>query len=361
MDEKWKTYDIDLSLDEDRDSSVDASLTELSSLFDSDEMIPDWRGNIIKSVAESLPGAQSTECPQIFLSCKSLPATSVIAKAQPDYMSTITDSLKPLAAACQAATMKNMAVSAANFCNSFASVTAKSEAIHPEIVESAASMAGQLSNAVSEALSSSLCIQSAMQASVSPLPATLAVEKETTLSERYFEMIEATNALYEGVASVSDMYDSILSAASAAIQPVKAAAEIIVESHSIIFDISHVLKAISELIDSSSFIDELLDMSISSFVEMMEGLGKRSLSRLHEIAYFILHVLWGVWEKRPRLMAITCHNNVRLITSFVNIGLSPPEQVREYVVQIRHRYLQKHQRKSDNSEDMNDSILLLIS
>lgn len=320
MSEKWKKYDIDLSFDEDPDLSFDASLTELSSLYVSDEMIPDLRGSVMQSIAESLPDTHPSVFEQDSLSSTFLPATSAISAATSVGFSAIAESMKPLAAACSAASMKSMAISAGDFCSSFAAITAASKSIYPDVVETAASM-----------------------------------------TEGFGDILSANGALFEEVARTSDMYDSMLSAAVASVCPVKTAGEMADERDGIMFHMSHIVKAFSELIDSSSFIDRALELSLSGMIEMMKDLGRRSLSRLHEIAHFLLHVLWGAWEKRPHIMEITCHNNVRLTTSFVNIGLSPPEQVREYVVQIRHKYLHKHQRKSDNSEDMNDSILLLIS
>ena len=367
MNEKWKKYDIDLSFDEDPDLSFDTSLTELSSLFDSAEMVPDLRGSVMQSVAESLPDTHPSVFEQDSLSSTFLPATSAISAASSVGFSAIAESMKPLSAACSAASMKSMAISAGDFCSSFAAITAASESICPNVVETAVSMADKLSNAISvapavtAAMDSALCVQSAMQASASLLPEAIALERVPSLSEYYGEVFEATNALHEGVASVADMNENLLEASAASVCLVKTAGEMADERNRIIFDMSHIARVISEFIDSNSFINKILDMSLSSFVEMIKDFGRRSLSRLHEIAHFLLHVLWSTWEKRPRLIELICYDRISRDSSFVNIGLSPPEQVREYVVQIRERFLLRTQNRGCSEPDDDMPIQFFVS
>ena len=221
---------------------------------------------------------------------------------------------------------------------------------------------GLYASAVSESMSNSM---NRIAESIKPLISASTMEGITSVAESAMEML-ATNT------AISESCEAVTNAAIEAVSP--SLAESIVSTRSVVslfaermtasFDISRISAAISKLICFQDLFDETIERireTFSRITETMQAVWDRAGHSLSGLAHLLFHHLYHAWQKRPRFLTLPWHDSVKAAASFVNIGLSPPGKVREYVVRIRQQYLLKHQRKSDDSEDLNDSFTCLCS
>lgn len=330
MDEKYDTSDIDLIIENELHTTASLAKTYQTVSDDfSSFLIPDLDASTVYDTISSNLGL-------------------------------ITESVTPLIDANSIVVVENMASSAEHLCSSFAAI---SDTIHPIVIENGALMANRLCNAISIAPDISAAFDESFTAQSCVIEATTSyldigtIDKVRSAVESSLNMITATSALHEGVKCVNDMLDTIDPTITECIQPDITSASVLEERLTLKFDFSQIVTAFTKLIDSNNYIADMFEQiraSIMSTAEILMGHWKQSLSRLHELAHLILHTLYGSWEKRPRILALICRVNIYHASSYVNIGLSPPGQVREYVVQIRKTYLLRTQSRgvSEPEEDM---------
>lgn len=370
MDENYDTYDIDLSEDDDKVYKnkivIDVPSTAISGLSDINSTLPAWDSSAIRAASASL----SDTCRRLSESIQPALATglyaSAVSESMSNSMSRIAESIKPLVSTCA---MEGMTTAAERLRDSIALSPALTEAIRPAAVESISSMAKSLcstialDSSVTAALGNSLQAQTSIVESVKPLIESSAMEGITSVAESAKEMLAANTAISESCAGVANAaIEAIGPSLTESVKPARSVLDLFAGPATISFDISGITSAISKLFDFRDMFAEMFERmreTFSRITEMMRAVWETAGQSLSGLAHLLFHYLYHVWQNRPRFLALPWHNKIQYAAAFVNIGLSPPGQVREYVVRIRQRYLLKHQRKSDESEDLNDSFSLV--
>ncbi len=103
---------------------------------------------------------------------------------------------------------------------------------------------------------------------------------------------------------------------------------------------------------------ETIRASMLRLIESMKSIWQESYHGMHRFAEILFCYFCTVPRKKSKPPALPTHDSIIRTAALINIGLSPPAYIREFVVYIRRINLQKHQRKSTDSEDFNDSFTL---
>lgn len=370
MDENYDTYDIDLLEDDDkvyRDKIViDVPSTTISSLSDTNSMLPTCDSNAIRAASVSLSDICRRLSEYIQPTLASVLYASAVSESISNSMNRIAESIKPLISA---STIEGMTTATERLRDSIVLSPFLTEAIRPAAVESVSSIAKSIFSAITldssmtSALGNSLQAQTSMVESVRPLVENNAMEGIAPFAESARVML-ATNTVisesYEGVTSTA--IEAICPSLAESIEATRSEVNLFEERMTAAFDIDRISAAISKLFSFQDLFAETIERmreTFSQITEMMRAVWDRAGHNLSGLAHLLFHYLYHAWQRRPRFSAPPWHNNVKSAAAYVNLGLSPPRQVREYVVRIRQRYLLKHQRKSDDSEDLNDSFSLV--
>ena len=372
MDENYDTYDIDLSEDDDKVYKnkivIDVPSTAISGLSDINNTIPAWDSSAIRAAAASL----SETCRRVSESIQPALATglyaSAVSESMSNSMSRIAESIKPLVSTCA---MEGMTTAAERLRDSIALSPALTEAIRPAAVESISSMAKNLcstialDSSVTAALGNSLQAQTSIVESVKPLIESSAMEGITSVAESAKEMLAANTAISESYAGVANAaIEAIGPSLTESVKPARSVLDLFAGPATISFDISGITSAISKLFDFRDMFAETFERmreTFSRITEMMRTAWDAAGQSLSGLAHLLFHYLYHVWQNRPRFLTLPWHNKIQYDAAFVNIGLSPPGQVREYVVQIRQCYLLRPQDRGSSDTDGNVNAIVLAT
>lgn len=205
---------------------------------------------------------------------------------------------------------------------------------------------------------------------VAPVPVVEAIGEVQGVSS----LAESTQQILSANAEVFGEMQTITRAATDAIR--SAFTEIVAPITESLRKISEgISEVISPIVKIGNFIKDLfVSIKVPDFVSGF-------FDRMHEAASLFSEMLNNHWQdiaaglcglthmmllrimrkkrkKNPPLPALSWRESIKVIASRVQVGLSRPVRIREFVASRRHTLLHKYQRVSEDSDDMNDVVFL---
>ena len=205
---------------------------------------------------------------------------------------------------------------------------------------------------------------------VNPVPVVEAigeVQGVNSLAESTQQFLSANTEIAGEMQSLTRAAtDAIKSAFTEIIAPVteslRRISEEISEAISPIIKIGNCIKDLFVSIKIPDFVPCFLDRmheAASFFSEMLNSRWHDIVSGLCGLTHMmLLRIMRKRRKKKPPLPALSWHESIKIIASRVQIVLSRPVRIREFVVPRRHTLLHKYQRVSEDSDDMNDVVFL---
>lgn len=170
-----------------------------------------------------------------------------------------------------------------------------------------------------------------------------------------------TNSIEEIACST---LESVLPSTETAVRSAKTALSILEENIKRSFDKICFADLISKTLDISHLAVMAVDRIRTIYLKVvaeMQAFYERFDYTASEWERLILQQLRNTWDRRPQLVIVPWREELKYTISLRKIIPYPPGQVREYVVRIRQCYLRRHQRIGDDSDDMDDSFLLILA
>lgn len=370
MDGYIDTYDIDLSEDKvyGNETIIDDPGTGISALTDIGTILPAWDTSAIQEATASLAETCHKVSVSIQPAISAAQYMSTISKSIASSMSQISESLKPLASICDEITttkdlLKDVLVPSVAVAETLSPI---SEMSMPAVAKNLCSSI-EIDPSVTTAYTSALQVQASIVESVKPIAIeSVAMEGVTSISKSVQEMFAVNSALTENVSNIASSalttsQPTLVDFAEPAVMSVES---LVAERFVVSLDFSCISAAIAKLFDFKDLIAgmfEHLRETVSGMMEAIHTLWDGAGCSFSGLAHLLFRALYHSWQKRPRLLALPWHNRIKNVAALANIGLSPPQQVREFVVRIRQTYLLKHQRISDDSEDLDNSFSLILA
>ena len=357
MDEHYDTYDTEVEENEiyDGEIVIDCPTTALANAADAYKAIcSSWNTDALRSATASLSDTFRKISDSIQPVLASSLYASAVSESMTNSMSCIAESIKPLTSAYA---MEGMTTAVERLRESVAINPAVSEALQNTASASIASVAESIrdSMAIDPGITTALgsTIQNSMAEAVQPLVSSSVLEGISSIAS------VAREALRVG-ATLSENLMSSARVAVEAVQPVQTALSAWKETLSASFDMSKFFSAITIAIDFTDFFEPFRE-TMARMSDLMSSIWERSGCSLHGLARLLFRYLCTKWKQRPRVFLLHGHESIKQAAALVNIGLPPPKQVREFAVQIRETLLIKHQRISDDSDDLDDSFSLVFA
>ncbi len=350
MDNLNDTYGNSLANDDEiYDIVIDTPSTAASDLSD---IYASWNADGMRSAIASL----SETCRKVSESIRPAFASYLTAsQAVSSAMRSMAESIKPLTSVCAMEGVKS-AVEAMR--DSIALSPAVSEAFQCTAASSVAAMTERLQDsikidpAISTALASS--VQTSLAESVKPLVASCAMEGVFSVAQKAREMLAESSILAKSVSGMAQAAFEAVRPAAGILSSVQSAFGAISEKVKASFDFSKVTAAIRafDCSDVLSHLRERLANAAFSISDIMRSIWDRAGRSPRGLMYLLFRMLRAAWRRRPRFL-LPVHESVKEIAARVNIGLTPPKQVREFTVQIRQIYLLRRQDRGSSDEDGN--------
>ncbi len=357
MDEIYDTYDTEVDEGEvyDGEIVIDCPSASLATAADTYRAIcSSWNTDALRAATASL----SDTCRKISESIQPVLAsslyTSAVSEPMASSMSHIAESIKPLVSTCA---MEGITTTAERLRDSIAISPAISEAIQNTAATGIVSVAESIRDTmaidpgVTAALGST--IKDSMAEAVQPLVASTALENISSIASVAREALSVGAAFSENIMSAARV-------AVEAVRPMQTALSAWKETMMASLDMSKLFSAMTIAIDFTDLFAPYRE-TMARIADLMHSIWERSGCSLHGLAHLLFRFLYSRWKRRPRIFLLPGHEAVRQAAALVNVGLSPPKQIREFAVRIRQTYLLKHQRISDDSEDLDNSFSLILA
>ena len=202
---------------------------------------------------------------------------------------------------------------------------------------------------------------------VAPVPVVEAigeVQGARSLAESTQQILSANAEVFgEMQALTRAATDAIRSAFTEIVAPVTESLRKLSETISPIIKIGECIKDLFVSIKVPDFVSCFHDRMhefASLFSEMINSRWQDIASGLCGLTHMmLLRIMRKRRKKKPPLPALSWRESIKTIASRVQIGLSRPERIREFVVTRRHTFLHKYQRVSEDSDDKDNNTLLI--
>lgn len=349
MDDHNDIMDITIDIPE-TDIDVIENIDQYASLSESyAAMMSVWNNDSFRQAAESLSNSMSriSEIVQPIIASREYYETALSSIA--GTVSQFSQAVRPLAESCAL------------------------ESARTAVEAMQRSLAG--SNLLAEAVQNSAVtalqgITPALKAAVTPAISDIASQSLCLISDNLHEKLMESSIISDAIkVCSSNAFPALTPALSEYIFPAETAAKALGSAMSAMaYDFSGISEALLRTYDYMDAFSEMIQ-SVRSAAELManrlsEFIFDRATA-LHDLGHLLLRILWRIKERgrKTRQYYITGPPPAILsAAALAKVKTAEPIKYVDYSARIRKLYLQKHQRISDESDDLdNDSTLKLVA